>query len=105
MTLHFKELVMNERIEKLAALANQKALTDIARTDIEVDSTEFNTIMLEKFAGLIVQECFLYLNNEAERLYGLSASEHNPDFKANFELCAEKCHDNMQGLKEHFGVE
>ena len=56
------------------------------------------------FAELIVQECCQYLKNEAERLYSLSASERDPVFQSNFELCAEKCYDNIQGLKEHFGV-
>ncbi len=59
----------------------------------------------EKFAELIVRECCQYLNSEAERLYALSASEHRPNFKEDFEICAEKCYDNIQGIKEHFGVE
>jgi hypothetical protein len=60
---------------------------------------------LEKFAELIIRECCQYLNSEAERLYALSASEHRPNFKEDFEICAEKCYDNIQGIKEHFGVE
>ena len=59
----------------------------------------------EKFAELIVRECCQYLDNEAERLYALSAQESNPNFQSNFEICAEKCCDSIQGLKEHFGVE
>jgi hypothetical protein len=59
----------------------------------------------EKFAELIVRECCQYLDNEAERLFGLSESEEDPVFQSNFEICAEKCYDNIQGLKEHFGVE
>jgi hypothetical protein len=59
----------------------------------------------EKFAALIVRECRKYLESEAERLYALSAQESNPNFQSNFEICAEKCYDNIQGLKEHFGVE
>jgi len=59
----------------------------------------------EKFAELIVRECGKYLEAEAERLYALSAQESNPNFQSNFEICAEKCYDNIQGLKEHFGVE
>jgi hypothetical protein len=54
---------------------------------------------------LIVRECGKYLEAEAERLYALSAKESNPNFQSNFEICAEKCYDNIQGLKEHFGVE
>ena len=60
---------------------------------------------IEKFAELIVKECCQYLDNEAERLFGLSESEEDPVFQSNFEICAEKCYDNIQGLKEHFGVE
>ena len=59
----------------------------------------------EKFGELIVRECGKYLEAEAERLYALSAKESNPNFQSNFEICAEKCYDNIQGLKEHFGVE
>jgi hypothetical protein len=58
----------------------------------------------KKFAELIVKECCQYLNTEAERLYSLSASEHRPNFKEDFEICAEKCYDNIQGLKDLFGV-
>lgn len=40
---------------------------------------------LEKFAELIVQESIQYLNS--------------------VDICIEKCYDNIQGLKEHFGVD
>lgn len=87
---------MNERIKKLKAEALVPILKD------GYTSWVFNE---EKFAELIVQECCQYLNSEAERLYTLSASEHRPNFKEDFEICAEKCYDNIQGIKEHFGVE
>lgn len=59
----------------------------------------------KKFAELLVRECCQYLENEAERLYSLSAKEDDEAYQANFEICAEKCYDNSQGLKDHFGVQ
>lgn len=60
---------------------------------------------IEYLAELIVRECCQYLDNEAERLYTLSGSEEDPTYQSNFEICAEKCYDNSQGLKDYFGVE
>ena len=60
---------------------------------------------LQRFAESIIEECSKYLSNESERLYTLSVSEHRINFKENFESCAEKCLDNIKGLKEHFGIE
>ena len=82
--------------------------TDMIDTDSngEARPCGFDT---KKFAELVVRECCQFLENEAERLYSLSAKEDDPDYKevykANFELCAEKCYDNSQMLKDHFGVE
>jgi len=92
---------MNERIRELA-----KEALDYAEKNqsAEVPQHWFK-LYNEKFAELIVRECCQYLNSEAERLYALSISEHRSDFKEDFEICAEKCYDNIQGLKEHFGVE
>ena len=59
----------------------------------------------KKFAELVVRECCQYLENEGERLYSLSAKEDDEVYQANFEICAEKCYDNSQGLKDHFRVE
>ena len=83
---------MNDRIKELASQC----------WDRRLDGMHFDQ---EKFAELIVRECGKYLESEAERLYALSAQESNPNFQSNFEICAEKCYDNIQGLKEHFGVE
>ena len=83
---------MNERIKLLAEQC----------WDWRLDGRHFDQ---EKFALLIVKECCQYLNTEAERLYSLGASEHRHNFKEDFEICAEKCYDNIQGLKDHFGVE
>jgi len=60
--------------------------------------------LVEKFAELIVEECANVLREESERLYKLSAEEKDELFASNFEICAEKCVDNMEALKEHFGV-
>ena len=83
---------MNERILELAKQSGLWFVTP--REDL-----------IDDFAELIVRECGKYLESEAERLYALSAQESNPNFQSNFEICAEKCYDNIQGLKEHFGVE
>jgi len=50
-----------------------------------------------KIVELVVLECCQYLRNEAERLYALQTEDGD--------LLAEKCYDNIAGLKEHFGVE
>lgn len=85
----------NQRIRELAKQAQ-----------LDGDSIHYySSAFAEKFAELIVRECCQYLNKEAERLYALSASEHRPNFREDFEICAEKCLDNIQGLKDHFGVE
>ena len=114
---------MNERIRQLAEQAGIPAIDGVwdynDRNLLVKDGGEWRTAVpseiigtminsekgLEKFAELIVQECGKYLESEAERLYALSAQESNPNFQSNFEICAEKCYDNIQGLKEHFGVE
>jgi hypothetical protein len=63
-----------------------------------------NHLNTDKFAELIVQECASVLRAESERLYKLSAEEKDELFASNFEICAEKCVDNVEALKEHFGV-
>ncbi len=63
-----------------------------------------NHLNTDKFAELIVQECVNILIEESERLYKLSAEEKDELFASNFEICAEKCVDNVEALKEHFGV-
>ena len=87
---------MNERIRELAEEALFKS---------DFDDEQNIKITMDIFAELIVRECCQYLNTEAERLYSLSASEHRPNFKEDFEICAEKCYDNIEGLKDLFGVE
>lgn len=93
---------MNERIKELVGQAKFMAEET---TNKQISKNAELDAFTEKFAELIVRECCRYLNSEAERLYALSASEHRPNFKEDFEICAEKCYDNIQGLKEHFGIE
>jgi hypothetical protein len=98
---------MNERLQELAEQAwddTKEKFGSFVDDGGEVDFT-FLHAYDQKFAELIVRECCQYLDNEAERLFGLSESEEDPVFQSNFEICAEKCYDNIQGLKEHFGVE
>jgi hypothetical protein len=59
----------------------------------------------KKFAELIVEECINVLMKESERLYKLESEEKDELFARDFEVCAEKCVDNVVALKEHFGVE
>ena len=96
---------MNERIKKLAEQAGATVITTHGVEGVVDGCYVIGPARLEKFAELIVRECCQYLNSEAERLYALSAEEHQPNFKEDFEICAEKCYDNIQGIKEHFGVE
>ena len=93
---------MNERIKELVGRAEAYAYEHEEHWH---DGPDWQELFNKKFALLIVQECGKYLESEAERLYALSAQESNPNFQSNFEICAEKCYDNIQGLKEHFGVE
>jgi hypothetical protein len=104
---------MNERIKQLAEQAGEyvnEVYTPPVRSKTpgkiwEDGHIEWHTQFNQKFAELIVKECCQYLENEAERLYNLSGTENDPAFQSNFEICAEKCYDNVEGLKEHFGVE
>jgi hypothetical protein len=95
---------MNERIE---AYLKQHYCRDYFNRYGEMVEDDHYFMYREEVDGLIeliVKECCQYLNTEAERLYSLSASEHRPNFKEDFEICAEKCYDNIQGLKDLFGV-
>ena len=104
---------MNDRIRELAEQAGEY-VNEVYTPPVRIKTPgkiwedghiEWHTHFNQKFAELIVRECGQYLESEAERLYALSAQESNPNFQSNFEICAEKCYDNIQGLKEHFGVE
>ena len=99
---------MNQRIQELYTQALENKFDYGGGRGVKPGEyySNYKTVLnAEKFAELIVRECCQYLDNEAERLFGLSESEEDPVFQSNFEICAEKCYDNIQGLKEHFGVE
>lgn len=69
-------------------------------------SVEFQENDLEKFAELIIEECAQYLNDEIDRLceYQNSLPELDQNKRDDVSIAIEKCMDNIQGLKEHFGV-
>ncbi len=90
---------MNERMRELAKQAGFQYIDDE-----RIGWAGNYNASLPKFAELIVQECVNVLRAESERLYKLSAEEKDELFASNFEICAEKCVDNMEALKEHFGV-
>lgn len=69
---------------------------------------EYDKYSAEKFAQLIVRECVQYLNTEIDRLnqYQNSLPEYsNHSKREDVDLVIEKCLDNIQGIKQHFGVE
>jgi hypothetical protein len=73
---------------------------------VTLDPTnEDSNDLIQKFAELIVEECINVLMKESERLYKLGSEEKDELFARDFEVCAEKCMDNVVALKEHFGVE
>ncbi len=85
---------MNERIRELAEQAG-----------LEYNFDPMTWLKYEKFAELIVRGCSDILMKESERLYKLESEEKDELFARDFEVCAEKCVDNVVALKEHFGVE
>lgn len=62
---------------------------------------------VEKFAGFIIQECIQCIDNEISRLieYQNSLDESEVSKRNDVDLCVEKCYDNIEMLKIHFGVE
>lgn len=89
---------MNERIIKLAIEARKYAET---KPDI------YQVAYDKKFAELILSECIQYLNNEVDRLhkYRDSLPSWDENMKCECDLIIEKCMNNVQGLKEHFGID
>ena len=93
----------SDLIAILSTVANNYAIEQV---DIPKDeSQELKQLLIacrlgksqRKLVELVVEECCDYINKEAERLYALNHDDGD--------LLAEKCHDIMEGLKEHFGVE
>jgi hypothetical protein len=104
---------MNQRITKLV----RQALKDSVSIRVEsviagsIDGhgiIEIPNSFAEKFAELIVKECVQTLNTEIDRLceYKNSLPEYsNHSQREDVDLVVEKCHDNIQMIKQHFGVE
>ena len=104
---------MNQHITKLV----RQALNESVSTPVEsviasrIDDhgiVEIPNTFAEKFAELIIQECVQYLNTEIDRLsrYQNSLPEYsNHSKREDVDLVIEKCLDNIQGIKQHFGVE
>jgi sugar phosphate isomerase/epimerase len=93
---------MKERIQELAEQAGLISPQD----DRENWQEYINDV--EKFAELIVAECVQTLNTEIDRLceYKNSLPEYsNHSQREDVDLVVEKCHDNIQMIKQHFGVE
>ena len=62
---------------------------------------------IKNLTGLVVEECIRYLNTEINRLadYQNSLPEYsNHSKREDVDLAIEKCLDNIQGIKKHFGV-
>lgn len=79
---------MNTTIEKIA-----KKCGRIASTESIIEAT--------------VQECINYLNGEISRLnrYGQSLSVKETNKIQDVDFAVEKCIDNIEGIKHHFGIE
>jgi predicted Zn-dependent protease len=96
---------MNERFRELAQLAVADAAKycqrpfDLAR--------EENETFAMSFAELMVREFEQYLNTEIDRLnqYRNSLPESLVDRRSDVDICIEECYDNIQGIRQHFGVE
>ncbi len=92
---------MNKRLIELAQQATG-VFTDLpGECPSTMDKAEF-----EKFAELIVADTVDYLNSEINRLYQYQNRllDSDVDKKVDVDLAIEKCEDNIQGIKKHFGV-
>ena len=92
---------MNERIRELAEQAAKQVSDDLRKedeakwySDLPMDQSKFQ----EKFAELIVEECIVKAEEEAERYLGFPNLE-------NADMYAKVMYNYQELLKEHFGVE
>ena len=83
---------MNERILELAEQAQQYA------EYVTPQGCEWFDTFKEKFAELIVEECIVKAEEEAERYLGFPNLE-------NADMYAKVMYNYQELLKEHFGVE
>ena len=96
---------MNERFRELAQLAVADAAKYCQRPfDL---SREENETFAMSFAELMIREFEEYLITEIDRLnqYRNSLPESKIDRREDVDICIEKCYDNIQGIRQHFGVE
>ena len=87
---------MNQRIQELM---EEAGIYDFVVESMGIDKE------MEKFAELIVKECADLLWDESERLYEYSGECDNMRDSGEAEVTAQKCLDNIEMLREHFGVE
>lgn len=93
---------MNKRLQELAEQAGDKI------PEFHFGDWNHSNEFLEKFAELIVGDCFQYLEDEIKRLSEYKTilekePAKNADFIADADICIDKCLDIAHGLKEHFG--
>ena len=99
---------MNERIRELAERAGFHFydMHDVDGQDLGETIEADSWAAAEKLVELILNECVQYLNGEIDRLceYQNSLPELDQNRRDDVSIAIEKCMDNIQGLKEHFGV-
>jgi hypothetical protein len=100
---------MNGRLAALAEQAGYFIKFERTGNDVTVVHTKEPGTDgdLALFAELIVRECVQTLNTEIDRLceYKNSLPEYsNHSQREDVDLVVEKCHDNIQMIKQHFGV-
>jgi predicted Zn-dependent protease len=96
---------MNERFRELAQLAVADAAKYCQRPfDL---SREENETFAMSFAELMIREFEEYLTTEIDRLsqYRNSIPEFLVDRIEDVDICIEKCYDNLQGIRQRFGIE
>ena len=95
----------NIRIRELALEAHKQAVSNTIDGGKSFDVDIFE----HKFAELILNDCIKYLTDEINRLNEYRAAleqdpQHNELFIDQVDVCIDKCQDNIQGLKERFGI-
>lgn len=62
---------------------------------------------LKDFAELIINECISCISIEIDRLTGYQNSLVESEYitRNDVDICIEKCYDNIEMLKNHFGIE
>lgn len=97
---------MKERIKQLGA----EALSDTAKefnSRIGFSSKDWCEFYDKRFAELILNECFQFIEKESSRLceYQNSLPRWEENKREDCDLAIEKCLDINEGLKQYFGLE